>query len=510
MRAATWGALSLALATAGVGQSALAADADLQAQMRALIERVNALEKRNQELESQVKALAATKPAPVAQQTAQPAAAALESRVQALEAHNAQLDQALQSDRLSENEPELATRLKAAEIDAAEAKSKAARVDAFDGVSVEGSLVGVAQQLNAAGAASGKRESRLDYRGDLNLTVPAGEVGASEGKFFAQLRFGQGEGVGLRPAYTGAVNSVAFQTAASQPDDSFAILAQAWYQLDTPLGDNARTSKQHMEFTVGKMDPFVFFDQNAIADDESSRFLNNALVHNPLLDSGGDVGADTYGFTPGVRVAYVNEENGSWGASMAAFSSGQGANFSGSPAKPFIIGQLETQLRPWVGLEGNYRLYAWQNGQGNNYDGRIASHQGWGFSLDQRVADAVTLFSRYGQQVKGDVRFNRAFTLGSEIGGSYWGRSADAIGIAGAWLKTSKGYRAAATTLDLDGDGSPDPAASGAETIAELYYRYQLNPQIALSPDFQLIRRPQGQGSARAVKAVGLRAALKF
>ena len=73
-------------------------------------------------------------------------------------------------------------------------------------------------------------------------------------------------------------------------------MAQAWYQLEVPFTE--RNVLRKTTFTVGKIDPFVFFDQNAIADDETRRFANNVFVHNPLLDSGGDVGADRFGFAP--------------------------------------------------------------------------------------------------------------------------------------------------------------------------------------------------------------------
>ena len=92
-------------------------------------------------------------------------------------------------------------------------------------------------------------------------------------------------------------------------------------------------------FTVGKIDPCVFFDQNTIADDETRRFDNNVFVHNPLLDSGGDVGADRFGFAPGAIAAYEDTSDKAmpWGVSLGAFGSGGGASFSGSNGKPLVI-----------------------------------------------------------------------------------------------------------------------------------------------------------------------------
>ncbi|MBI3140587.1 MAG: carbohydrate porin, partial [Rhodocyclales bacterium] len=161
-------------------------------------------------------------------------------------------------------------------------------------------------------------------------------------------------------------------------------------------------------------------------------------------------------------------------------------------------------------LPGNYRLYAWTNGRAADFNGVQERHAGWGLSADQRVGDAVTLFGRYGHQTQGHVRFDNALTLGAEVGGSYWGRAADAVGIAGGLLRTSSAYRDVSATLDLDGDGNLDPQASGNERIGELYYRYRVNNRFELTPDFQLIQRAGGDAAAPTVKVVGLRAKIGF
>ena len=85
----------------------------------------------------------------------------------------------------------------------------------------------------------------------------------------------------------------------------------------------------------------MFFDQNSIADDETRHFVNNVFVHNPLLDSGGDAGVDRYGFSPGAIAAYedASDKAMAWGASLGVFGAGNGANFSASSGKPFVIAQ---------------------------------------------------------------------------------------------------------------------------------------------------------------------------
>lgn len=473
------------------------------ADLAKLIRRIERLEQENRELRARLDAGGA--PAAPTAATSMPAAPSTEQRLKTLEDAKAKADHALASERLSENEPELVTRLKAVEFQVLERQKQARQIEALEGVSVGAGLTTVVQNVNAAGAADGRRQTRANYRGDVSVGLPGGEMGDIEGNLFAHFRLGQGSGVALRPTYTSTANTTAFETAAG-PDDSFAILAQAWYQLSIPLPrDGVKAhSKQRIEINIGKIDPFVFFDQNAIADDESVRFLNNAFVHNPLLDSGGDVGADTYGFAPGVRAAYINNAvpGQGWGASLGVFGSGPGANFSGSLGKPFVIAQLETSRRFFGGLAGNYRVYAWRNGQASDHDGAIARHSGVGLSIDQRIDDDWTLFTRYGHQLSGHPRFDRALTLGAETDGSRWGRGADAVGIAAGLLRTSGAYRDATA-------GAPG-AAGGSERIAELYYRYHLNSRVQLTPDLQWIQRPAGEGDARAVRVFGLRAKVGF
>ncbi|MCK0506707.1 carbohydrate porin [Aromatoleum anaerobium] len=486
---------AVALAVLGAASASHAAPAQdkVLAELKRLAERIEKLEQRNSELEARL--AATTKPAP-----------ALAQRVEALEQANQELATSLQSDRISEREPELAIRLKAIEerTNAMGAPSRLA--EALDGIAVEGSVATVAQRIDGDARESGRHESQLSWRGDLGITLPAGDIGQGQGEFYTQLRMGQGDSfTGLKPTFTGAFNSLAFQ-AGGGSEETYAIVAQAWYQLTTPLGDRGADSPHSLQLTVGKMDPFVFFDQNAIADNEAGKFLNNVFVHNPMLDSGGAVGADSYGFTPGLRLAYRNESGAPdwWQASIAAFGAGEGARFGRSFDKPFVIGQLEYG-RKSHGFDGTYRLYAWRNGQYEGFDATSRSASGWGASVDQRVHEDVTLFARYGQSSSGKAAFDRAVTVGTEIAGNAWGRGADSVGFAWGWLRASDEFRDAAPLLDDFGF-----AARGAEQVAELYYRWHLNDQLSLTPDLQYVRRAAADPDAKAITVIGLRGLYAF
>jgi high affinity Mn2+ porin len=507
----------LAFAVAALFVTAPAYAAPSEAELVQLIQKLNRrldnLEKRNAELEHRIQA---------------GAPADLEKRVQSLEQAQEQVNKGLESDEISEKEPELTARLKAVEQDALDMKKSAKKIDALDGLTVGASFTTVAQRPDGLPQGTLNGNSQLNYRADVTAVLPLEPMGDVDHKLFAHFRMGQGLGLNSPfanlGAFASAPNAVAFRASGANPDDSVAILGEAWYQAAIPLpyGGFKPRSRKTLELTFGKMDLFGFFDQNAAANDESKQFLNSVFVHNPLLDAGGQIGVDRNGFQPGFVASYYDyaSKPQTWRLSAGLFGTGQGANYQRFFSSPLLMAQAETSLKLAGGLTGNYRLYAWHQGQGTELDGSIAAQSGWGVSADQRVGDGVTLFGRYGQMTKGQVPFDRAVTLGAEVNGSYWNRGADAVGVAGGWLRASNGFRAAGGTQDLLGNDDPavpatlvdniNYAPSGAEKVAEIYYRYHITKQFGISPDFQYIWRMGANPDASNVKILGVRAQLSY
>ncbi len=483
--------LYAALVAAGLATPVLAADAAL---LEKLMARLDKLESRNAELEKEVKAL---------------------------RGESDKLAAGLDSERISQYEPELSSRLKAAEKDVLDMKKSAKTVGALEGLKATAALATVAQ--HASGLPKGTRDggSQLNYRADVTVELPLKPMGDTEHKLFAHFRMGQGLGLNAPFSNLGhfasAPNALAFRASGANPDDSVAILGQAWYQaaIPLPLGGFKPRSRETLELTFGKMDIFGFFDQNTAAGDEAKQFLNSVFVHNPLLDAGREVGVDANGFQPGFVAAYVNKTTKvePWRLSLGIFGAGErGANYQRSLAAPLLMVQAEKHLKLFGGLGGNYRVYAWNRSRAAELDGRSGKHAGLGVSIDQRVSDGINLFARYGKLVKGELAFDQALAAGAEINGSAWGRAADAVGLGGAWLHASGEYRRAGGQGDLIGDGSGvftfTPA--GAEKLAEIYYRYRISPQFELTPDFQWIARPGANPDARSARVIGLRANVAF
>ena len=51
---------------------------------------------------------------------------------------------------------------------------------------------------------------------------------------------------------------------------------------------------------------------------------------------------------------------------------------------------------------------------------------------------------------------------------------------------------------------------SGAEQVAEIYYRYRISPQFEITPDFQLVTRGGANSDAGTAKVIGLRANIAY
>lgn len=474
---------------------------DLLTEIKQLSGRMQALEQDNTQLRKRLES--------------QPTAPVLAERVKALEENNARLESSLSSDTISENEPELASRLKAVETQALGMQKSSKVVEALEGLSAGASFTSVWQK--PTGLANDK--SQVNYRADVTVSMPAGEIGSATGSLFGHFRVGQGVGVADQMTAFSGPNASAFQLgSALEPDTTAIMLAEAWYQLDIPLplGGFTPQSKQTLTINFGKMDPFVFFDQNAGGNDETRQFLSSMFVHNALLDNplAANVGADGYGFSPGARIAWRNDANkpDSYELSLGVFGSGPGAAFDETFTAPFVIAQAEMGTRA-LGEQGHYRAMLWSNGQAPTYVAdELRSHHGIGLNFDQRIGDYTTLFGRYGRAWGDHLPFAQTLSLGAEFGGSYWSRGGDAIGVAVGINRTSRDFRRDALTLDADGDGNADYGfrARGSEKMIEAYYRYRLNARFELTPDIQWISDPAGDQSASSVTILGLRAQIIY
>ncbi len=149
-------------------------------------------------------------------------------------------------------------------------------------------------------------------------------------------------------------------------------LREAW--LMTELFD------QQLALTVGRIDLTSFFDSNAVANDETSQFLSDALVNNPMLglSENGAGMAGVYDPKNGVTVKLGYQQSDS-----------TATNLSDSL---FQMAEVGYQFNPFGSGVGNYR--AWYRTNNADSGGSLSAY---GVSLDQKVSAGITLFGRYGE-----------------------------------------------------------------------------------------------------------------
>ncbi len=339
-----------------------------------------------------------------------------------------------------------------------------------------------------------KKAVEVSYSGDIFITAPVGAYGKS---VFFRGDIGQGRGIvpSLPKAFSGPNADLEF-------DEARIDLVEAWYTTSIPYPD---VRDPRIDVTVGKMDPTVMFDNNAVANSETTQFFSNAFVNNLALEFGGD--DNGYGAGGAVQYRFTSIYDKSLKVvGKAGVFEGNG-NFRNALDNPFVIGEIDV-WRPYYGLNGNYRTYLWLNETRHtelrhpNRDSR--PNWGLGMSLDQQVTSDVTVFGRYGFQ-DGDVsEFDHVITAGAQILGNRWKRASDVIGLAYGVSHVSNAF--AETSLSLEGYkvGSP------FEHYAEAYYRYWIARQLSVSPDAQYVADPGGDGKKRGIFIYGARLQAQF
>jgi hypothetical protein len=208
---------------------------------------------------------------------------------------------------------------------------------------------------------------------------------------------------------------------------------------------------RRLALTAGRLDLTNFFDHNAIANDETSQFLSDALVNNPSLGLAvnGSGFAAVYDPKKGLnfKIGFQQSNPSATSLSDSIYSLAEVGYF----LNPFKIG------------EGNYRFWYRVNNLDVDRGGpsAIREHRNaFGTSFDQRLSSTVTLGGRFGasqseiggrdQFYSGALQFRNHLVL---YPGDYW-----AFGYSQSNLRS--------------GD---------REQLAEGYYNFQIAEKFKLS-----------------------------
>jgi hypothetical protein len=203
---------------------------------------------------------------------------------------------------------------------------------------------------------------------------------------------------------------------------------------------------QRLALVAGRLDLTNYFDHNAVANDETTQFISDALVNNPTLG----LSSNGTGF-----VTILDPKNGFNAKFGIQQSNPDATNLSDSI---YSLAEGGYVARPPGLGEGNYRVwYRWDNTSETKTNAV-------GISADQRIIPTLTLFGRYGS-AENEGRRDRFYSAGFQIQNGWVFNPLDTWGI---------GY------------SQIDPVTARHEKLAEGYYNFRLTERLRLS--FHLTR----------------------
>jgi len=325
-------------------------------------------------------------------------------------------------------------------------------------VAVGGSARGILQQvLNAR-----KEENKLFGVGALDVTLAYRPMARTT--LFVDLEAIGGPGPDRRLGSLSRVNADA-ETLGGQ--DEKLTLREAWLGM--------QFFQDRLDLFLGKLDPTNYFDRNAFANDETSQFLNAALVNNPMLKQPPN--------GPGVVVRWDA------GRDLAFSLGGHTHNELDKDlwSRPHVIAEIAYHSARLIG--GNYRLWARVSTLPDDH-----RRQTWGVgvSLDQLLTPQLGVFGRAGfSQTEGVSRMAYAASTGLQWLGPLWDRPRDRLGV---------GY-------------SFQWEVAGEEHLAEAYYNMFLTDHLSVIGNVEWLISGPNQVTGRTnhnVVIPGVRAVVGF
>jgi len=250
----------------------------------------------------------------------------------------------------------------------------------------------------------------------------------------------------------------------------------------------------------------VAFDCSSYANDETTQFLNNALINNPTIPF------PDYGL--GVAVHY--NPTRLWYLSAAVADAKADIRETGFRTtfhdEDYFFYIAETGITPKLHsargpLQGAYRAGIWYDPQDKQELSNGKTHRddtGFYATLDQMLykenndaqdSQGLALFGRYGWASSKVNEITNFWSMGIQYQGLIPGRDDDvlALGFAQGTLSDS----ATAFTDDY-------------ESVLELYYSAQISPWLAVSPSIQYVANPGGDETVSDAVVLGARVQMSF
>jgi carbohydrate-selective porin OprB len=244
---------------------------------------------------------------------------------------------------------------------------------------------------------------------------------------------------------------------------------------------------ERLVITLGRLDPFAYFDTNEVANNERGQFLSTQFVNSLAIDS------PEYAY--GARITVTPLE---W-ISLSGGIFEDGKKFANISKDRLSIAEIAV-MPGLFGRDGTYRIYAWRNSTDHedlrNPADSNESGTGFGLSFDQYLSNDICVFVRWGRQSSDIYETKQAWSLGFQVAGSAWQRPDDVFGMAYGRAVLGGAFRDQLRAGDI---------RTADEGRIEAYYNFKLNKHISISPDIQVAHNLNGARKANTVTIFGLR-----
>lgn len=369
------------------------------------------------------------------------------------------------------------------------------------GVSVNLGLTQIYQANLRGGMSTHRRSGRYGGSYDLELELDTEKLFRMPGGRIFLLSEGSWSD-GLDASSVGSIFGVNDDAGGDRSID----VTELWYEHAFLDG--------RLRFRLGKIDLTggfdcrgcpVAFDGSAYANDETSQFLNGALVNNPSIPFP-DNGLGLMAYLQPLKWWYVSA--GVADAQADARETGFNTTFHGRSDffSIFETGVVPRLPSPKGELPGAYRIGLWYDPQPKDrFDGRGSKRDDVGIylSFDQMVLKEISdeedeqglgIFARYGA-ADSDVNEIKSFwSAGAQYQGLVPSRNDDVLGfgMAQGRLSESAGFTAS------------------HETALETYYNASITPWLNITPSVQYIFNPGGQNNMEDAVVAGVRLQMSF
>jgi len=265
---------------------------------------------------------------------------------------------------------------------------------------------------------------------------------------------------------------------------------------------------KYISVTLGKISISDFFDDNKFSHDPRSQFMSWGLMSNGAWD----YPANTRGYTPSVVLEYVTPTDEIRYAFSLVPTVANGGDMDWNISKAGSNTLEYTHRYKISNQDGAIRLLGFfTNAHMGNYREAVAlnpsnpnihsvekygnTKYGFGINAEQNITKELGCFFRASwndgnNETWAFTEIDRSLSAGLSLTGESWKRKNDNVGLAYVVSGISNAHQSYLKTGGngfILGDGNLNYTP---EHLTELYYSFQLNPNIYFSATYQLVFNP--------------------